>query len=164
MRILEQDGDSAWDQRLRYLRADLEALQANEIASFWVTRPKTAERVEHRGLSLSMASDRGLFGYEITAGWNEPFTPVEGPPGEPWNIEGWFLPWSKVVGLSVKLGTDWVEQESTRRSRRSLRLDHPALDLPEPRAGWNMPGSDQAAWRDFVRACLELLAADAGAE
>jgi len=159
VRILDGTDNAIPTPHLRYIQEDLRVLQATEVASYWISHRNPAQRVQWTGFSLYVATDCGLLTYEASAGWNEPFTPVDGPPAEAWNIDGSFVPWSEVKGLSVLVGTEWVAQEADRRPRRRVEIGHPHVDLLEPRPGWNLPGSDQTAWRAFLQACLELACA-----
>ena len=156
MRVLDTDDNSMPPLHLRFLRADLQLLRATEVASFCLWQPKPTVAVEWPGMSVFVASDLGLLIYEATPGWNEPYMPASGVPAEPWNLAGTLVPWPQVIGVAVVLGTTWDERYGGRRSRRTLHIDNPHLDLAEPGAGWNASDSGQEAWEAFVRACLEL--------
>jgi hypothetical protein len=156
MKILESDDTTIPVAQLGAIRADVEAVGALEIASFWLLLPKPPERVEWRGLKLWIASDQGLFAYEATAGWGEPFQTPDGV-AQPWRLDGRFVTWNRLSDLAVSLVTAWDEQHGGRRPRRTVAAARMALDVVEPRPDWSPPGSDQAAWQAFVQACVERI-------
>jgi hypothetical protein len=143
--------------QLRAIRADLEAIGAAEIASILVMLPKSPQRVEWQGFRLWVAADVGLFVYEATPGWAEPHETPEGQ-ADAWGLAGSFRTWAQFTDLSVTLTTGWDERRGARVPRRTISGAQSWLNLPEPPQDWSPPGSDQPAWRDFARACIELSA------
>jgi hypothetical protein len=61
------------------IRADLVALHATEVASFWFWLPKP--------------SDLGMFTYEASAGWSEPHLSAGATTAEAWRLDGLFRRW-----------------------------------------------------------------------
>jgi hypothetical protein len=155
MKLLVPDEGSIPKGQLRAIRADLEAIGAAEIASVFVMLPKSPEPVDWQGFKLWVASDVGLFIYEVTPGWAEPHQTPEGH-ADAWGLGGSFRTWAQFTDLSVDLTTRWDERRGARLPRRTISGAQSWLKLPEPTPDWSPPGSDQPAWRDFARACIEL--------
>jgi hypothetical protein len=158
MQILNSDDSAISVVHLRAIKADLKVLGASEVASYWFGLPKPPTPVEWPGFKLYVASDLGLFTYEASPGWGEPHVAAGGIAAEAWKLDGAFRPWSQFEDLAVSLSTAWDDQLGARRPRRAISATHPAIDISEPRAGWNVAGSDQGAWEAFVRACIKLTA------
>ena len=158
MQVLKSDDTSLPAVQSRAIGADLTALNATEVASFWFWLPKPPTPVQWPGFKLYVAADLGMFTYEATAGWGEPRVFADNTTAEAWRLEGSFRQWAQFHEISVTLITAWDESLGRRRSHRALSSARPSLDVPEPPVGLVEPGSDQAAWGEFVRACIDRAA------
>jgi hypothetical protein len=155
MQILNPLGTALPVVQSRAIVADLAALDATEVAGFWFWLPKPSEPVEWPGFKLYVAADHGMFTYEATAGWGEPRVSADNTIAEAWRLEGSFRQWAQFQEISVSLITAWDGNLGRRRPQRTFSSVRPLLDVPEPPVGLVEPGSDQAAWGEFVRACIE---------
>jgi hypothetical protein len=164
MQILNTDDTALPVVQSHAIRADLATLNATEVASFWFWLPKPSNPVEWPGFRLFVAADLGMFTYESSAGWGEPYISAGDVPREAWKLDGLFRPWSEFLDVSVTFSTAWDASRGARRPRRTFSSTRLALDVHEPQADEATRGSDQAAWRDFVRACIELAARPLGGD
>lgn len=134
---------------------DLESLGVEEIASMvWETPSAATGDSPYREIQIAIATNRGLFVYYRTAGWDKRATRMsDSEVQEPWQLTGSFVPWEEVSDVSVQLEATYDETLEGRIPRRTLQIGRPDLKVAEP---MNRP--EKAAWKEFVTSVLERLA------